>query len=116
VESGTGLRVEADGPVFDPATTTRFDPLDESSFAYLLPLSLTEALLASASFGPVGMGEDQTTLLRYLRARHPGAGFTVTHAESDSIPSGSRPREPRDRDTSCSVRNAAWSSRVQATG
>jgi lycopene beta-cyclase len=91
VESGTGLRVEADGPVFDPATATLFDPLDESSFAYLLPLSPTEALLESASFGLVGMGEDQTTLLRYLRARHPGAGFTVTHAESGSIPLGFAP-------------------------
>jgi len=34
------------------------------------------------------MGEDQKTLLRHLRARHPGAGFTVTHAESGCIPLG----------------------------
>jgi hypothetical protein len=37
------------------------------------------------------MGEDQKTLLRYLRARHPGAGFTVTHAESGCIPLGFAP-------------------------
>jgi lycopene beta-cyclase len=115
-ESGTGLRVEADGPVFDPATATLFDPLDESSFAYLLPLSPTEALLESASFGLVGMGEDQTTLLRYLRARHPGPGLRSPTRRAVPSPSGSHPRKSRDRDTSCSVRNAAWSSRVQATG
>jgi lycopene beta-cyclase len=91
VESGTGIRVEADGPVFDPATATLFEPLDESSFAYLLPLSPTEALLESTAFGPVGIEEDQTTLHRYLRTRHPGAGFTVTHAESGSIPLGFAP-------------------------
>lgn len=43
--SGTGLRVEADGPVFDDGVATLFDPLDERSFAYLLPLSPAEALL-----------------------------------------------------------------------
>ena len=91
LESGTGIRVEADEPVFDPATATLFDPLDESSFAYLLPLSPTEALLESASFGPVAMEEDQAILLRYLRARHPGAGFKVTHAETGSIPLGFAP-------------------------
>jgi lycopene beta-cyclase len=92
VESGTGVRVEADSAVFDPAIATLFDPLDESSFAYLLPLSPTEALLESASFGPVGMKEDQAPLLRYLRTSHPGAGFTVSHAESGSIPLGFAPR------------------------
>ena len=92
VESGTGVRVEADSAVFDPATATLFDPLDESSFAYLLPLSPTEALLESASFGPVGMKEDQAPLLRYLRTSHPGAGFAVSHAESGSIPLGFAPR------------------------
>jgi lycopene beta-cyclase len=93
VESGTGVRVEADSAVFDPATATLFDPLDESSFAYLLPLSPTEALLESASFGPVGMKEDQAPLLRYVRTSHPGAGFTVSHAESGSIPLGFAPRK-----------------------
>lgn len=92
VESGTGIRVEADRPVFDVATATLFDPLDEVSFAYLLPLSPIEALLESASFGPVALQEDQTTLLRYLRARHPGVGFSVTHTKSGSIPLGFAPR------------------------
>jgi lycopene beta-cyclase len=91
VESGTGLRVEADGPAFDPETVTLFDPLDDSSFAYLLPLSPTEALLESASFGPVAIEDDRATLLRYLRTRHLGSGFTVTHAESGSIPLGFAP-------------------------
>jgi lycopene beta-cyclase len=93
VESGTGVRVEADGAVFDPATVILFDPLDESSFAYLLPLSPTEALLESASFGPVVMTEDQPSLLRYLQTSYPGAGFTVSHAESGSIPLGFAPRK-----------------------
>jgi lycopene beta-cyclase len=93
VESGTGVRVEADGAVFDPATVTLFDQLDESSFAYLLPLSPTEALLESASFGPVAMTEDQASLLRYLRTSYPGAGFTVSHAENGSIPLGFAPRK-----------------------
>ena len=44
VLSGTGLRVEASGPTFDEDVATLFDPLDERSFAYLLPLSPTEAL------------------------------------------------------------------------
>ena len=61
VESGTGIHVEADRPVFDQAIATIFDQLDESSFAYLLPLSPTQALLESAAFGPVGMEEDQAT-------------------------------------------------------
>jgi lycopene beta-cyclase len=91
LESGTGIRVDADGPVFDPDTVTLFDQLDKNSFAYLLPLSPTEALLESASFGPVGMRENQTTLLRYLRTRHPDTGFTATHAESGSIPLGFAP-------------------------
>jgi len=93
VESGTGIRVEADRPVFDAETATLFDPLDERSFAYLLPLSPIEALLESASFAPVALEEDQTPLLRYLRARHPGARFQVTHAESDAIPLGFAPPE-----------------------
>jgi len=93
VESGTGVRVEADGAVFDPATVTLFDPLDDSAFAYLLPLSPTEALLESASFGPVGTPEDQSSLLRYLRTSHPGTDFTVSHAESGSIPLGFAPRK-----------------------
>jgi lycopene beta-cyclase len=37
------------------------------------------------------MREDQTTLLRYLRTRHPDTGFTATHAESGSIPLGFAP-------------------------
>ena len=48
--SGTGVRVTADRPVFDATAATLFDPLDERSFAYLLPLSTKEALLESATF------------------------------------------------------------------
>ncbi|HJQ27784.1 MAG TPA: lycopene cyclase family protein, partial [Rubrobacter sp.] len=70
---------------------TLFDPLDERSFAYLLPLSPVEALLESASFGPVAMEEDRTPLLRYIRSRHPEAGFRATHAESGAIPLGFAP-------------------------
>jgi lycopene beta-cyclase len=55
-------------------------------------LSPTEALLESAASGPVGVREDQATLLRYLRECHPGAEFTVTYAESGSIPIGFAPR------------------------
>ncbi len=91
VLSGTGLRVEADGPVFEEGVATLFDPLNERSLAYLLPLSATEALLESASFGPKGMGEDREPLLGYLRARHPGAGFSVVHAEYGTIPLGFAP-------------------------
>jgi lycopene beta-cyclase len=91
VLSGTGIRVEADRPVFDAGTATLFDPLDENSFAYLLPLNSAEALLESASFGPAGVGEDRAPLLRYLRMRHPDAGFTVTHSEYGAIPLGFAP-------------------------
>lgn len=51
--SGTGIRVLADRPVFDPATAILFDPLPEGGFAYLLPLGPTEALVESALFAPV---------------------------------------------------------------
>ena len=91
VLSGTGLRVEADRTVFDAETANLFDPLDETSFAYLLPLGPAEALLESASFGPAGMGEDRSQLLDHLRARHPGVGFSVTHAEYGEIPLGFAP-------------------------
>lgn len=91
VLSGTGLRVEADGPVFDPGTATLFDPLDGRSFAYLLPLGPTEALIESASFGPAGMGEDRGPLLGYLMSRYPGASFSVGHSEYDTIPLGFAP-------------------------
>src|SRR5215208_3311146 len=91
VLSGTGLRVEASGPTFDEGVATLFDPLDERSFAYLLPLSPTEALLESASFGPEGMGEDREPLLRYLRSRYPGADFSISHSEYGTIPLGFAP-------------------------
>jgi lycopene beta-cyclase len=92
VVSGTGVRVEADRPVFDAGIATLFDPLDERSFAYLLPLSPVDALLESASFGPVEVGEDRAPLLRYLRTRHPEAYFTVTHSEYGAITLGFAPR------------------------
>lgn len=91
VLSGTGLRVTADREVFDPESATLLDPLDTSSFAYLLPLSSTEALIESASFGPLARGMDKTPLLGYLRARYPGAGFSVGHAEHGVIPLGFAP-------------------------
>jgi lycopene beta-cyclase len=89
--SGTGIRVRADRPVFSAGTATLFDPLDERSFAYLLPLSPSEALLESASFGPVAQKEDRAPLLRYLGARHPTARFTVGHAEFGTILLGFAP-------------------------
>jgi lycopene beta-cyclase len=91
VLSGTGLRVEADRPVFDAEVATLFDPLDEASFAYLLPLSPAEALVESASFGPAGVGEDRLQLLKYLWARHAIVEFSVTHAEYGAIPLGFAP-------------------------
>lgn len=91
VVSGTGLRVEADRPVFDAETATLFDPIDERSFAYMLPLSSTEALLESASFGPTDTGEDHASLLQYLRTKYPEASFTITHSEYGAIPLGFAP-------------------------
>ncbi len=91
VLSGTGISVEADRPVFDPEVANLFDPLDEASFAYLLPLSPERALLESASFGPAGVGEGRAPLLRHLRTKHPEAGFTVTHSEYGDIPLGFAP-------------------------
>lgn len=91
VESGSGIHVKADRPVFDAETATLFDPIDSRSFAYLLPLSTFEALLESASFGPVAQEKDQASLLRYLRARHPEARFQVTHVEHGAIPLGFAP-------------------------
>ncbi len=93
VLSGTGVRVTADQPVFDAAAATLFDPLDERSFAYLLPLSPDEALLESATFDSTIQKKDETPLLRYLRSRYPGAAFTVTHAEHGHIPLGFAPSQ-----------------------
>lgn len=91
VLSGTGVRVAADRAVFDAATATLLDPLDDRSFAYLLPLSPTDALLESASFGPVPKGAGEAPLLSYLRDRHPGVDFDVGHAEYGEIPLGFAP-------------------------
>ena len=91
VLSGTGVRVTADRRVFDAGTATLFDPLDEQSFAYLLPLTPFEALLESASFGLTSQKEDLTLLLRYLRERYPKAAFEMGHVEHGSIPLGFAP-------------------------
>lgn len=91
VQSGTGIRATADRPVFDPATVTLFDPLDERSFAYVLPLSPVEALVESALFGPVAVKTGPEPLIRYLQERYPGADFRVDHVESGSIPLGFAP-------------------------
>ena len=88
VLSGTGVRVTADRPVFDAAAASLFDPLDERSFAYLLPLRPDEALLDSAI-----QKEDETPLLRYLQSRYPEANFVVTHAEHGHIPLGFAPSQ-----------------------
>jgi lycopene beta-cyclase len=77
--------------VFDTATATLLDPLDERSFAYLLPLSPREALLESASFGPVARETGEAQLLEYLRTRHPKAEFEAGHVEHGSIPVGFAP-------------------------
>lgn len=94
VQSGTGIRAVADRPVFDPATVTLFDPLDERSFAYVLPLTPVEALVESASFGPGASPALETgpePLLRYLRRRHPRTDFRADHVEFGSIPLGFAP-------------------------
>lgn len=91
--SGPGLRVRSDRPVFDAATATLFDPLDERSFAYLLPLGPAEALVESASFGPRPVKKSPEPLLGYLRKRYPAARFEVLSAEYGSIPLGFAPRE-----------------------
>lgn len=114
--SGTGLRVEADRPVFDPAVATLFDPLDEESFAYALPLSPTEALVESASFGStVRGGLDRGLLLRYLREGHPGASFAVAHEEYGEIPLGFAPGGPPAPATYCWAPSAGSSSQARAT-
>ena len=89
--SGTGIRVLADHAVFNPTTATLFDPIDGQTFAYLLPLSPTEALLESASFGSSARPDDSTLLLEYLAQRHPAVPFTVTHVENGVVPLGFAP-------------------------
>lgn len=91
VLSGTGIRVTSHRPIFDEETVTLFDPLDDRSFAYLLPLGPDEALLESATFGPVAEETDAAPLLRYLETRHPKTSFITTHAESGTIPLGFPP-------------------------
>jgi lycopene beta-cyclase len=98
--SGTGIRVEADRAVFDARTATLFDPLDERSFAYLLPLSPVEALLESASFDSAAQEDDQTPLLQYLRARHPQVTLALSMQSRAPYRSGSHPRKPPAPSTS----------------
>ena len=93
VLSGTGIRVTSDRPAFDEETVTLFDPLDDRSFAYLLPLTPEEALLESATFGPVPEETDAAPLLQYLETRYSKANFVTTHAESGFIPLGFPPRQ-----------------------
>lgn len=93
VLGGPGLRVRSDRPVFDAGTANLFDPLDERSFAYLLPLTPSEALLESASFGPVPAEQSPEPLLDHLRKRYPAARFEVISAEHGSIPLGFAPRK-----------------------
>ncbi len=88
---GTGVRITSDVPVFDAATATLFDPLDERSFAYLLPLNEHEALLESASFGPSPEKTDISPLLKYLESRYPRGDLSVSTAESGAIPLGFAP-------------------------
>jgi hypothetical protein len=91
------------------------DPLRSSGrtllIIYPLPLSPTEALLESASFCPVAVREDQTALLRYPRTRHPDVGFTVTQAESFSIPLGFAPQNRGPR--ACSARHETRPDQIQ---
>ena len=91
VLSGTGIRVTSDHPAFDAETVTLFDPLDEHSSAYLLPLGSGEALLDSATFGPVAQKTYAAPLLRYLETSFPGASFVVSHTKSESISLGFPP-------------------------
>jgi lycopene beta-cyclase len=91
VLSGTGIRVAADRAVFDAATATLLDPLDDRSFAYILPLNSSEALLESASFGPVPQAGNEAPLLLYLQDRYPNANFDIGHAEYGEIPLGFAP-------------------------
>lgn len=93
VLNGTGIRVHTDRGAFDPETVTLLDPIDEESFAYVLPLSRGEALVESACFSAGARETDAAPLLRYLRTRHPGVDFTVTHTEHGSIPLGFAPTE-----------------------
>jgi lycopene beta-cyclase len=77
--------------VYPRSSQPLLDPLDDRSFAYLLPLGAAEALLESASFGPVPQEADEAPLLRYLRTRYPEAGFDVGPAEYGVIPLGFAP-------------------------
>jgi hypothetical protein len=87
--------------VFDDGVATLFDPLDDRSFAYLLPLSATEALLESASFGPNGMGEDRERLLGYLESGTPGWASRSGTLSTAPYRSVSRQRARAARVTSC---------------
>lgn len=90
---GPSLRVRSDRPVFDAGSATLFDPLDARSFAYLLPLSSSEALLESASFGPEPVECSPKPLQGYLRERYPEAAFEPVSVEYGSIPLGFAPRK-----------------------
>jgi lycopene beta-cyclase len=88
---GSELRIVANQAAFDPFTATLFDPIDSRTFAYLLPLTATEALLESASFGSAHQAHDPTLLAEYLERRYPSVAFTITHTESGAVPLGFPP-------------------------
>jgi len=91
--SGTGIMISTDRPVFNPDLATLFDPLPSGGFAYLLPLSRTEALVESAYFLARPQPADYQELIIYLEQRFGGIGITVKHQEHGVIPLGFAPAE-----------------------
>lgn len=86
--SGGGLLVRASQPVFDKRTATLFDPLPSGGFAYVLPLSPSEALVESAHFSSSVRPPGEAPLTRYLSQQYPVASFAVSHREHGAIPLG----------------------------
>ena len=86
--SGTGIIVTADRPVFDSLVATVFDPLPSGGFAYVLPLSRTEALVESAYFDTQPHQKNIGELLTYMSEKFPNVRLQIQHQEWGVLPLG----------------------------
>ncbi|MEC5218720.1 lycopene beta-cyclase [Actimicrobium sp. GrIS 1.19] len=98
-QSFHGSEVTCEAPLFDPATATLMDFIDDGShrivFTYLLPMSATRALIELTVFSaaPVTAAELALPLQRQIRARVGSHPFKVERSEHGILPMGLVPEK-----------------------
>lgn len=89
--SGTGIRVRSNQDIFKPNIARLFEPLDQNTMVYTLPISKREALVESAYFSTETNGKSNGPLLEHVKALWPDIAFMITHSEHGVIPLGFAP-------------------------